>query len=90
MAKAYRWDPEKNALLLQTHGFGFEEVVDAIDANRVITDIANPSLHHPDQRLLIVEINGYAIGVPYVSDGDTMFFKTAFQSRKLKRIYLEH
>jgi len=88
MAKAYRWNDEKDEWLRQTRGFGFQDIVEAVDSGRLVKDIDNPSERYPNQKLLVVEVDGYVIGVPYLLEGETAFLKTAFPSRKLKRLYM--
>ena len=53
----------------------FEEIVRAA----FVTTIEHPKRQH--QKYLLFEINGYIWAVPYVSDGDEIFLKTAFPSR---------
>ena len=43
---------------------------------------------YPSQRILVVEIDGYAYVVPFVTDGDVMFLKTIIPSRKMTKRYL--
>lgn len=86
----YRWDAAKDEWLRRTRGFGFDDVLEAIRNHRLIANIPNASAQYPHQRMFIVEIDGYAVGVPYVEDEGTVFLKTAFQSRKLKRRFMEH
>lgn len=86
-AVSFDWNPEKNELLRRTRGIGFEEIVAAVQGGFVLADLAdNPA--RPNQRRLVVEIDGYAITVPYVTDGRTLFLKTLFPDRKAKRRYL--
>lgn len=51
--------------------------------------IDNQSAQHAGQRILVVEIDGYAVAVPCkkVADGEWMMV-TAFRSRKLTKRYL--
>lgn len=86
----YRWDPAKDEWLRQTRGFGFDDVIDAIRNERLVANIRNPSTHYPHQRMFIVEIDGYAVGVSYVKEDGVLFLKTGFRSRKLKRRFMEH
>lgn len=86
--KPFVWSPEKNAWLREQRGFGFEDVVAAIDDGRVLADMKHPSSRYPSQRILVVELGGYAIVVPYVEDESAMFLKTAFPDRKATRRYL--
>ncbi len=84
----FLWSDEKNEKLKLQRNLSFEDVVSAIDNGRVLDDVRHP---HPDrshQRVMVVEIGGYACGVPYVREGDAMFLKTVYRNRKLQRTYL--
>ena len=88
MIKTYDWDNEKNEKLLAGRGLSFESIVAVIEQYGVLDDIENPSANFPQQRALVVAIDSYAIIVPYVTDGETKFLKTAFPSRRATKIYL--
>ena len=70
-----RWDSLKNEWLIRTRGVSFEEIVRAT----LVATIKHPKRQH--QEYLLFEINGYIWAVPYVTDGDDIFLKTAFPSR---------
>lgn len=86
------WNEDK-ALLLRSAGsrnqVGFEDCALAIENGRVLDDISNPSPLYPHQRIFVLEINGYAHAVPYISDEKTIFLKTVFPSRKYTVMYLK-
>lgn len=83
------WNQEKNQHLKQERGLCFEDVEHAIEQGRVLDDLPHPnSERYPHQRLLIVEIDGYACVVPYVTDGETRFLKTIYRSRQAQKHYL--
>ncbi len=83
------WSPTKNAELNQRYGLGFERVLAAIDAGAVIAERAHPNPErYGHQRQLVVEIDGYAWVVSFVTDGGTIFFKTMYPSRKANRDFL--
>ncbi len=87
------WSIEKNNQL-KAHvdrGICFEDIVAAMDNGGLLDDIAHPnSARYPGQRLLVVLCNNYIYGVPYVVQKDgSLFLKTAFPSRLLRRRYLE-
>jgi hypothetical protein len=84
----FAWDADKNEKLQAERGLSFEVIVAVIEQRGVLDDIINPSVNFPDQRALVVEIDNYAILVPYVIDGATTFLKTAFPSRRATRLYL--
>tara|TARA_R110002073_G_scaffold73486_4_gene179812 strand:- start:1911 stop:2183 length:273 start_codon:yes stop_codon:yes gene_type:complete len=89
MAKTYHWDPEKNEWLRHNRGFGFEDVIRAIEDGDLLATMQNPSPSYSNQGYYVVRLGGYAVGVPFVEQSDTVFLKTAYRSRKLNRRYLE-
>ena len=83
------WNTEKDQELRRDYsrfGIGLSECATAIEEGRILDDIQSPS--RPNQRMFILEMNGYAIVVPYVSDGKTVFLKTMFPSRVHTATYL--
>lgn len=87
--KYFDWDEEKNAKLKEEREVGFEDVVDAIEDNRVLDRIDHPNKeHYPNQKIMIVKINDYAYLVPFVEDEEKIFFKTIIPSRKMTKKYL--
>ena len=82
----YRWDPEKNERLKAERGIGFERVLMHIERGDVvgIYDHSNP-VKYPKQRLLVVNIDGYAYLVPFVDSWEGRFLKTIIPSRKATR-----
>ena len=83
--KYLNWDPEKNEILKRERGISFEEISYLIDAGMIIGIEENPS--RPNQKMYILEINDYAILVPYVENESEIFLKTAFPSRKYTKKY---
>lgn len=89
MTKPILWSDEKNQLLKDARGFGFEDIVAAIETGHILADLPNPSKGFPHQRMFVVELNGYAVGVPYVEDEEKIFLKTAYRNRRLNKMYLK-
>jgi uncharacterized DUF497 family protein len=83
--KYINWDSEKNEQLKKERDLSFEEIVYAIDSGKLIAIEKNPS--RPDQKIFIVEIEGYMVVVPYVENEREIFLKTAFPSRKYQKKY---
>ena len=82
------WNVAKNAELIERHGFGFERVLVALAEGRLLDERAHPNRErYGHQRQFVVEIDGYAWVVPFVVDGDRIFLKTLFPSRKATRDY---
>jgi hypothetical protein len=76
-----KWNLLKSERLKKTRGVSFEEIIKA-----KFVDIRQ----HPvrvNQKILIYEHKGYLWAVPYIVDGETIFLKTIYPSRKLLKIY---
>jgi len=87
--KPFEWNQEKNQILKTQRGITFEDVVTAIEEQRVLNCINHPNpKKYPHQKLLIIEIDGYAYLIPYVEDERKIFFKTIIPSRKATQHYL--
>ena len=82
------WNEEKNRQLKAERGLAFEDVVAAIENGLVLADIRHPSEDRAHQRILVVNIGGYACGVPYIRHGDIMFLKTIYRNRDFQRTYM--
>jgi uncharacterized DUF497 family protein len=78
--KYLNWNLEKNEILKRERGISFEEIAYLIESDQVIGIEENPG--HSNQKMYILEIDNYAIAVPYVENNDDIFLKTAFPSRK--------
>ena len=83
--KYLNWNPEKNEILKRERGISFEEIAYLIESDQVIGIEENPG--HPNQKMYILEIDNYAIVVPYVENNDEIFLKTDFPSRKYTKKY---
>ncbi|HJQ07948.1 MAG TPA: BrnT family toxin [Candidatus Saccharimonadales bacterium] len=84
------WSEAKNDKLKAEREICFEDALTAIDAGRLLDDIKHPNaIRYLAQRVLIVEIDGYAYLVPYVEDEIKIFLKTIVPSRKATKKYLK-
>lgn len=87
--KKFLWNPEKNELLARERGITFDEIVQRIAAGAKVMETAHPNpKKYPNQKILIVDVEGYAYLVPYVIDQGDYFLKTIIPSRKATRQYL--
>ena len=89
---AFNWNEEKNATLKDERGISFERIVVAIEEGHLLDVIDHPNGEkYRGQKIFIVDIDGYAICVPFVEEFNGDFFlKTLFQSRKhTKQFQLE-
>ncbi len=86
--KYFNWNIEKNEILKHERGLSFEEIVYLIESGQIRSVEENPA--RPDQKMYILEIENYAVVVPFVERGDEIFLKTAFPSRTYsKRLVLK-
>ena len=84
--KYFWWSPEKNRLFQETRGISFEEIVFHIERGDVLDILEHPNQKkHSGQRIMIVEVEGYAYIVPFVEDEREVFLKTIVPSRKATR-----
>ena len=81
---------EKDLILRESRGVGFRDIIDAYRAGKKLADFENKSKSHTKQRLLVVNIGGYAFVSPYIIDGKRkkVFLKTIYPSRKFTKKYL--
>ena len=87
--KPFDWDNKKSAALDKERGICFEDIVIKIEEGFLLDDIEHPNKSkYAHQRIFVVNVNGYAYGVPFVEDEHAIRLITIFPSRKLTRIYL--
>lgn len=84
----FDWDNEKNEFLEQTRGVSFEDVVFHIQNGDVLDVIKHPNeAQYPNQRIIVLDIEGYVYLVPYVKEKGIRFLKTIIPSRKATKEY---
>ena len=60
-------------------------VIEAIAEKGILLNFDHPDQNrYPNQKVLVVDLDGYAYCVPYVTDGGTWFLKTIYPSRNFK------
>lgn len=75
-----RWDPAKSERLKRERGVSFEEIVQA----EIVGMLEHPG--RPGQKLLLFRYHGYIWLAPFVYNGDFMFLKTLYPSRKYTKL----
>lgn len=80
-----KWDEAKNVWSKANRDLSFEAVVSALLSGQMIDDVEHPQRRN--QRIFIVELNGYMCAVPYVREEGTVFLKTIYPDRKMKAKY---
>ena len=87
--KQFDWNQEKNEWLRTEQGITFEEIVYHLHHGGLLDLIAHPNQEtYSNQRIFIVNVEGYACLVPFVETDDGIFLKTIIPSRKMTNIYL--
>lgn len=84
------WNEDKNKLVKKLRGVSFNQIVDAINANKTILVFPHPNpKKYPKQKMMVVNINNYAYCVPFIANGKHMFLKTIYASRKYTKQYIK-
>ena len=87
--KLINWNKEKNTWLKEKQGICFEDILYYLDNDNLIDDTEHPNQKkYRGQRIMVIDIEGYAVLVPYVETGDEIFLKTIMPSRKATKKYL--
>jgi hypothetical protein len=84
------FNEEKNLLLQETRGIGFEKIIEAIRKGKILDDLEHKNKKkYAGQRVLVVKMKNYIYAVPYVIDKKkgTIFLKTVYPSRTLTKKY---
>jgi len=85
----FSWNTEKNEILARERGITFEEIVQRIESGAKVIETDHPNKKkYPNQKILIVDVDGYAYLVPCVIDKNEYFLKTIIPSRKATKKYL--
>lgn len=83
--KYLNWNLDKNEILKAKRGISFEQIAFLIESGHILGIEENPK--RPNQKIYIIEIEGYAVIVPFVEESNEIFLKTAFPSRKYTKRY---
>jgi hypothetical protein len=87
--KIFKWNTEKNVILEKEIRITFEEIVELIESGAYTLEVDHPNKKkYPNQRILIVDVAGYAYMVPFVKEGEAYFLKTIIPSRKATKRHL--
>lgn len=86
----FEYSPEKNAWLKQERHISFDEIIFYIHAGYLLDTVQHHNKEkYAGQQFYIVDVEGYIYLVPFVENGDKIFLKTIFPSRKHTKKYLE-
>lgn len=88
--KYFTWDNAKNEKLKAERGVSFEEIVFHLERGDLLDLLDHPNQQkYEQQKIMVVEIDGYAWLVPCLFDHDKIVLKTIIPSRKATRKYIE-
>ncbi|WP_253307527.1 MULTISPECIES: toxin [unclassified Rickettsia] len=86
----FAFNPEKNITLLKERGISFEQIIALIEENCILDIIDRPNQSkYPNQKIYIIEVDGYCYLVPCIINGKEIFLKTIIPSRKATENYLK-
>ena len=87
--KLFDWSDDKNRQLKKERGISFEKIAFYIQSGKLLAILEHPNPQkYKNQKIAVVDIDGYAYAVPYVETEEVIFLKTAFPSRKYTRQFL--
>ena len=87
--KPFDWDDSKSRFLEKKRGICFEDVVIKIEEGHLLDNIEHPNrTKYAHQRILIVNVHGYAYAVPFFEDEKVIHLITIFPSREYTKKYM--
>lgn len=87
--KPINWNSTKNQQLIVERGISFEDIVFYIQQGQLLDDMVHPNCKkYPEQRIFVINVDGYVHLVPYVENRKEIFLKTVIPSRKATKQYL--
>ncbi len=80
------FDETKNNKLKKERGVDFETVIEKMTEGKIILDFKHPNdKKYLNQRIMVIDINGYSYCVPYLKTKDEIVLKTIFPDRRFKK-----
>ena len=76
------WSEEKAEWLKKERGISFEAIAQKIESGDFEVCLVDNQTDHKDQKMFLVDIDGYRHCVPFIEHLNGVFLKTAFKSRK--------
>jgi len=86
--KIFRWNVKENEILAGESGITFEEIVQRIESGAKIIETDHPNKEkYPNQKILVIDVEGYAYLVPFVIDKNEYFLETIIPGKKATKEY---
>ncbi len=80
------FDETKNNKLKKERGVDLETVIEKMTEGKIILDFKHPNdKKYLNQRIMVIDINGYPYCVPYLKTKDEIVLKTIFPDRRFKK-----
>jgi len=82
------WNNEKNERLKEERNICFEDVERVILDGKLLD--VKPHFNtkkYPNQKIMVLKLQGYVHYVPFVMNDDVLFLKSIIPSRKLNKMY---
>ncbi len=88
----YKFNPQKNAKLIEQRKISFEDIINAISEGKLLGVKTHQNLiKYPNQKILFVGIGNEVYAVPCIFENDgTIFLKTIFPSRKARKEFIKN
>jgi hypothetical protein len=84
------WSPAKNEWLKKERKICFEDIVLRINTGNILAVVEHPNQQkYPNQKQMIINVDGYAFVVPFVLEDKGIFLKTIIPSRKFTKQYMK-
>jgi hypothetical protein len=83
--KYYNWNPEKDGVVSKERGVSFGDIVYYIEHGHVVDIVEHPNREkYANQKIYLIDIDGYIYLVPFVETTEEIFLKTIIPSRATK------
>ena len=83
----FRFSREKNEWLAANRNITFEDVIREIADGGLLADFEHPNRQrYAGQRIMVVRIGNYPHFIPYTVEGETVFLKTVYPSRRFRHL----
>ena len=89
LMKKFNYNIEKSVKLKKERGLSFEEIISLIEAGKLVDVLEHTNKdEYFQQKIYLIDVDGYLWLVPFVENDEEIFLKTAFPSRKYTGLYL--
>ena len=74
--KEYKFNKEKNELLIKQRRISFAEIIKAIKKKNVVKVINHPNKKkYPKQKIYLIKLRDYIFSVPFIEEEEYFFLK---------------